>query len=79
MAAPPGHEQGRGAGLLYRLLDRPGAGAGHCRGLGFFYGADAARGQLLSELRHLMGPQGADAITLVLARRATGKADCGPP
>lgn len=34
---------------------------------GFFYGADAARGQLLSELRHLMGPQGADAITLVLA------------
>jgi membrane protein len=34
---------------------------------GFFYGAEAAQGQLLSELRHLMGPQGAEAIQLVLA------------
>ena len=34
---------------------------------GFFYGADAARGQLFSELKHLVGPQGAEAIQLVLA------------
>jgi membrane protein len=34
---------------------------------GFFWGAEAARGQLLSELRGLMGPQGAEAIQLVLA------------
>jgi membrane protein len=34
---------------------------------GFFYGAEAAQGQLLSELRRLMGPQGAEAIQLVLA------------
>jgi membrane protein len=34
---------------------------------GFFWGAEAARGQLLTELRGLMGPQGAEAIQLVLA------------
>jgi membrane protein len=34
---------------------------------GFFWGAEAARGQLLSELRGLMGPQGAEAVQLVLA------------
>ncbi|HEY0061861.1 MAG TPA: YihY/virulence factor BrkB family protein [Telluria sp.] len=34
---------------------------------GFFYGAEAAQGQLLSELRGLVGPQGAEAIQLVLA------------
>jgi membrane protein len=34
---------------------------------GFFYGAEAAQGQLLSELRGLMGPQGAEAVQLVLA------------
>ncbi len=34
---------------------------------GFFWGAAAAQGQLLSELRGLMGPQGAEAIQLVLA------------
>ncbi|WP_073220063.1 YihY/virulence factor BrkB family protein [Massilia sp. CF038] len=34
---------------------------------GFFYGAEAAQGQLLSELRGLVGAQGAEAIQLVLA------------
>ncbi len=34
---------------------------------GFFYGAEAARGQLLSELSGLVGTQGAEAIQLVLA------------
>ncbi len=34
---------------------------------GFFYGAEAAQGQLLDELRSLVGKQGAEAITLVLA------------
>ena len=34
---------------------------------GFFYGAEAAQGQLLSQLKGLMGPQGAEAIQLVLA------------
>lgn len=34
---------------------------------GFFYGAEAAQGQLLSELRGLMGAQGAEAVQLVLA------------
>ena len=34
---------------------------------GFFWGAEAAQGQLLSELRSLMGPQGAEAVQLVLA------------
>jgi len=34
---------------------------------GFFYGAEAAQGQLLTELKDLMGPQGAEAIQLVLA------------
>jgi membrane protein len=34
---------------------------------GFFYGADAARGQLLSQLQGLVGAQGAEAIQLVLA------------
>ncbi len=34
---------------------------------GFFWGAEAAQGQLLSELRGLMGQQGAEAIQLVLA------------
>jgi membrane protein len=34
---------------------------------GFFYGAEAARGQLLSELQGLVGAQGAQAIQLVLA------------
>lgn len=34
---------------------------------GFFYGAEVARGEILSELRALVGPQGAEAIELVLA------------
>ena len=34
---------------------------------GFFWGAEAAQGQLLTELRGLMGAQGAEAIQLVLA------------
>ncbi|HAT33688.1 MAG TPA: hypothetical protein DCW29_23455 [Janthinobacterium sp.] len=34
---------------------------------GFFYGPDAARGELLAQLRALVGQQGADAIQLVLA------------
>ncbi len=34
---------------------------------GFFYGADAAQGQLLDELKGLVGSQGAQAIQLVLA------------
>lgn len=34
---------------------------------GFFWGAEAAQGQLLTELRGLMGPQGAEAVQLVLA------------
>jgi membrane protein len=34
---------------------------------GFFWGAEAAQGQLLNELRGLMGKQGAEAIQLVLA------------
>ncbi len=34
---------------------------------GFFWGAEAAQGQLLTELRSLMGPQGAEAVQLVLA------------
>ncbi len=34
---------------------------------GFFWGAEAAQGQLLSELKGLMGAQGAEAIQLVLA------------
>lgn len=34
---------------------------------GFFYGADAAQGQLLGELRGLVGPQGAQTIQGILA------------
>lgn len=34
---------------------------------GFFWGAEAAQGQLLNELRGLMGKQGAEAVQLVLA------------
>ena len=34
---------------------------------GFFYGADAAQGQLLNELKGLVGAKGAEAIQLVLA------------
>lgn len=34
---------------------------------GFFYGAEAAQGQLLSELKGLVGVKGAEAIQLVLA------------
>jgi len=34
---------------------------------GFFYGAEAAQGQLLTELKGLVGSQGAEAIQLVLA------------
>ena len=34
---------------------------------GFFWGPEAAQGQLLSELKGLVGPQGAEAIQLVLA------------
>jgi membrane protein len=34
---------------------------------GFFYGADAARGQLFVQLKGLIGPRGAEAIQLVLA------------
>lgn len=34
---------------------------------GFFYGPEAARGELMSQMRGLVGPQGAEAIQLVLA------------
>lgn len=34
---------------------------------GFFYGAEAAQGQLLGQLKGLMGPKGAEAVQLVLA------------
>lgn len=34
---------------------------------GFFYGVDAAQGQLLAELQGLMGPRGGEAVQLVLA------------
>jgi membrane protein len=34
---------------------------------GFFYGPEAARGDILAQLRGLVGPQGAEAIQLVLA------------
>ena len=34
---------------------------------GFFYGAEAAQGQLLNELRGLVGAQGADTIQAILA------------
>jgi membrane protein len=34
---------------------------------GFFYGADAAQGQLLTQLKGLLGAKGAEAIQLVLA------------
>jgi membrane protein len=34
---------------------------------GFFYGQEAAQGQLLGELRHLVGPQGAETIQSILA------------
>lgn len=34
---------------------------------GIFWGAEAAQGQLLTQLRGLMGPQGAEAVQLVLA------------
>jgi membrane protein len=34
---------------------------------GFFYGPDAARGDIMAQLRGLVGPQGAEAIQLVLA------------
>jgi membrane protein len=34
---------------------------------GFFYGADAAQGQLITQLKGLLGPKGAEAIQLVLA------------
>jgi membrane protein len=34
---------------------------------GFFYGPEAARGELLGQLRGLLGPQGAEAVQLVLA------------
>lgn len=34
---------------------------------GFFYGAEAAQGQLLTQLRGLVGPQGAETIQTVLA------------
>ncbi len=34
---------------------------------GFFYGPEAARGELLAQLRGLLGPQGAEAVQLVLA------------
>lgn len=34
---------------------------------GFFYGAEAAQGQLLHELRGLVGPQGAETIQAILA------------
>jgi membrane protein len=34
---------------------------------GFFYGAEAAQGQLLGQLRGLMGDKGAEAVQLVLA------------
>ena len=35
---------------------------------GFFYGAEAAQGQLLQELKGLVGAQGAEAIQLVRRR-----------
>ncbi|HWJ94765.1 MAG TPA: YihY/virulence factor BrkB family protein [Telluria sp.] len=34
---------------------------------GFFYGAEAAQGQLMSQLRGLVGPQGAETIQAILA------------
>jgi membrane protein len=34
---------------------------------GFFYGVEAAQGQLLTELQGLMGPRGGEAVQLVLA------------
>ncbi|CAN7481521.1 YihY/virulence factor BrkB family protein [Massilia sp. LjRoot122] len=34
---------------------------------GFFYGAEAAQGQLLTQLRGLVGPQGAETIQAILA------------
>jgi membrane protein len=34
---------------------------------GFFYGTEAAQGQLLGELRRLVGPQGAETIQAILA------------
>jgi membrane protein len=34
---------------------------------GFFYGPEAARGDILAQLRGLVGPQGAEALQLVLA------------
>jgi len=34
---------------------------------GFFYGAEAAQGQLLAQLRGLVGPQGAETIQAILA------------
>lgn len=34
---------------------------------GFFYGAEAAQGQLMSQLRGLVGPQGAETIQTILA------------
>lgn len=34
---------------------------------GFFYGAEAAQGQLLNQLRGLVGPQGAETIQTILA------------
>lgn len=43
---------------------------------GFFYGAEAAQGQLLTELRGLVGAQGADTIQAILAgaqNKETGK------
>ena len=39
---------------------------------GFFYGAEAAQGQLLNELRGLVGAQGADTIQAILAGRLGG-------
>jgi membrane protein len=43
---------------------------------GFFYGAEAAQGQLLDQLRGLVGPQGAETIQTILAGardRETGR------
>ncbi|MFM9437132.1 membrane protein [Janthinobacterium sp. CG_23.3] len=40
---------------------------------GFFYGPEAARGELLGQLRGLLGPQGAEAIQLVLAGASNHK------
>src|SRR5687767_9470081 len=34
---------------------------------GFFYGAEAAQGQLMTQLRGLVGPQGAETIQAILA------------